>query len=161
MTVKRTFNYQLFVWGTVYKLSYYALVAQVSYFCSCQGEIFSALWIVQTGSDAQPASYFMDISYPGGGRDSSVVIATRYGLDGLGIESRWGWDFPHPSRPALRPTQSPVQWLPGGKAAGEWCWQPTPSKYRGHERVELYLYLPSALVACYGENHYVCPFLPR
>jgi len=38
------------------------------------------------------------------GRDSSLSIATRYGLDGLGIESRWGWDFPHPSRPALGPT---------------------------------------------------------
>ena len=38
------------------------------------------------------------------GRDSSVGIATRYGLDGPGIESRWGRDFPHPSRPALGPT---------------------------------------------------------
>ena len=47
------------------------------------------------------------------GRDSSVGIATRYGLDGPGIESRWGRDFPHPSRPALRITQSPVQWVPG------------------------------------------------
>ena len=26
----------------------------------------------------------------GMGRDSSVGIATRYGLDGPGIESRWG-----------------------------------------------------------------------
>jgi hypothetical protein len=40
------------------------------------------------------------------GRDSSVGIATRYGLDGPGIQSRWGRDFPHPSRPALGPTQS-------------------------------------------------------
>jgi hypothetical protein len=32
------------------------------------------------------------------GRDSSVGIATGYGLDGLVIESRWGRDFPHPSR---------------------------------------------------------------
>jgi len=46
-------------------------------------------------------------------RDSSVRIATRYGLDGLGIESRWGRDFPHPSRPALRPTQPSTQWVPG------------------------------------------------
>ena len=30
-----------------------------------------------------------------------------------------------------------------GKAAGAWCWPPTPSKRRGHERVELYLYSPS------------------
>jgi hypothetical protein len=24
-------------------------------------------------------------------------------------KSRWGRDFPHPSRPALRPTQSPIK----------------------------------------------------
>jgi hypothetical protein len=33
------------------------------------------------------------------GQDSSVGIATRYGLEGPGIESRRGRDFPHPSRP--------------------------------------------------------------
>ena len=42
-------------------------------------------------------------------RDSVVGIVTRYGLDGLGIESQWGRNFPHLSRPALRPTQPPVQ----------------------------------------------------
>ena len=47
------------------------------------------------------------------GRDSSVGIATRYGLDGPGIESRWRRDFLHPSRQALGPTQSPIQWAPG------------------------------------------------
>jgi hypothetical protein len=37
-------------------------------------------------------------------RPGSVVgIATDYGLDGPGIESRWGRDFPPLSRPALRP----------------------------------------------------------
>jgi hypothetical protein len=54
------------------------------------------------------------------GRDSSVGIATRYGLDGPGIESRWGRDFPHPPRPAPGPTQPPKRWVPGvsrGKAA--------------------------------------------
>ena len=35
------------------------------------------------------------------GRDNSVGIATRYGLEVQGIESRWGRDFPRPSRPAL------------------------------------------------------------
>jgi hypothetical protein len=32
------------------------------------------------------------------GPGSSVGIATGYGLDGLGIESWWGWDFPHLSQ---------------------------------------------------------------
>jgi hypothetical protein len=48
-----------------------------------------------------------------GGRDSSVGIATGYGLDGPGVESRWGRNFSHTSRPALRLTQPPVQWVPG------------------------------------------------
>ena len=58
------------------------------------------------------------------GRDSTVGIATRYGLEGPVIGSRWGRAFPHPSRPALGPTQPPIQWepghLPGVKAAGVW-----------------------------------------
>jgi hypothetical protein len=33
----------------------------------------------------------------------SVGLATGSGLDGPGIESRWGRDFPHLSRPALGP----------------------------------------------------------
>jgi len=52
------------------------------------------------------------------GRDSSVGIANGYGLDGPGIEFRWGRDFPQLSRTALRPTQPRVQWasvFPGGK----------------------------------------------
>ena len=41
-------------------------------------------------------------------RDSAVGIATRYELDGPGIESRWGRGFQHLSRQALRPIQPPI-----------------------------------------------------
>ena len=45
------------------------------------------------------------------GPDSVVGIASGYGLNGPGIECRWGQDFPHLSRPALWPIQPPVQWV--------------------------------------------------
>ena len=52
------------------------------------------------------------------GRDSSVGIATCYGMDGPGIESRWGRDFPHLPRPALWSAHTPIyngyRVFPGG-----------------------------------------------
>ena len=47
------------------------------------------------------------------GPGSSVGIATELRNGRCGIESRWGRDFPHLSIPALRPKQTPVQWVPG------------------------------------------------
>jgi hypothetical protein len=47
------------------------------------------------------------------GRVISVGIATGYGLDGPGIETRWWRDFPYLSRPTLGSIQPPVQWVPG------------------------------------------------
>ena len=46
------------------------------------------------------------------GPGSSVGIATDYGLDVPGLNPGWDEIF-RPSRPALGPTQPPVQWLPG------------------------------------------------
>jgi hypothetical protein len=74
-------------------------------------------------------------------------LDTRYELDGPGIESRWGRDFPHPSWPALGPTKPPYtkgtgSFL-GGESAGAWRWPPTPFIAEFNERVELYLYSPS------------------
>jgi len=78
------------------------------------------------------------------GSDSIVGIATGYRLDGPGIESRWRQDFPHLSRPALGPTKSSVQWVPGlsrvQRVTRPWRWPFTPFQCRGHERIELYLY---------------------
>jgi len=82
----------------------------------------------------------------GRGPGSSVGIATGYRLDGPGIESRWGRDFPYLSRPTLGPTQPPVQWVPGlsgGKERPGRDADPSPpSSAVGQERVELYLYSP-------------------
>ena len=92
-------------------------------------------------------------------RDSVVGTATRYGLDGQGIESRWGRGFPFLSRSVLEPTQPPVHWYRasflGGKAAWAWRWPPTPSSAEVKERVALYLW---DIVACYRVN-FTLPFL--
>jgi hypothetical protein len=58
---------------------------------------------------AETSWYLLVVSFNSCGPGSSVSIATDYGLGGPGIESRWGRDFPHLSRPALGPTQPPVQ----------------------------------------------------
>ena len=76
------------------------------------------------------------------GRDNSVGVATRYGLDGPGIESRVvGRDFPHPSRPVLDPPSllyNGHRVFPGGNVAGVWRWPPTLPIAEVKERVELY-----------------------
>ena len=83
---------------------------------------------------------------------SSVGIAARYGLDGPRIQSRWGRNFPHASRPALGPTQPPVQWIPGlsrgVKRPGRDADHPPPAKCRGQERVELYKQYLNIYLAC-------------
>ena len=43
------------------------------------------------------------------GQESSVGIATHDGLHGPGIDARYGRDFPHPSTPAVEPTEPFVQ----------------------------------------------------
>ena len=82
-----------------------------------------------------------------GGRDSSVGIATRYGLDGPGIESWWGRDFPHPSRPSLGAHPASCTMgagsFPGVKRPGLGADPPTPIfSAEVLNWVQLYLYPP-------------------
>ena len=77
------------------------------------------------------------------GRDSSGGTATRYGLDGSGIESRWGARFSHPSRPAQGLTQPLSGSFPEVNRLGRDVDQPTQSSAKIKEKVELYLYSSS------------------
>jgi hypothetical protein len=74
---------------------------------------FYEIWIFSIDFRKKKPIYFINILAVGVGRDSSVGIATRYGLGGPGIEYRRGRDFPHPSRPALGPIQPPKQRVSG------------------------------------------------
>jgi hypothetical protein len=83
------------------------------------------------------------------GRNSSVSIATRYGLDGPEIEfRRVGARFSAPVQngPGAHPTSytyNGYRVFPGGKAAEAWRLPPTPSSTEVKEREELYIYSPS------------------
>jgi hypothetical protein len=118
-----------------------------------------------------PAVIFFRITAPDGiihvvfaqgmGRDSSFDIATRYRLDSPGNESRWGRDFPRPSRPALGPTQAPIQWVLGlswgVKRPGHGIDHPPPSSAEVKERVELYPCSTSEpLWPVIGWTNYLC-----
>ena len=77
------------------------------------------------------------------GRNSSVGIATRYGLDGPGIESRWRRDFPHPPwGPACLLCNGYRVSFPGVKRPGRGVDHP-PSSADVKERAGLYFYSPS------------------
>jgi len=80
-------------------------------------------------------------------RDSSVGIATHYGLGGPGIEFRWGARFftPVHTDPGAHPASYTMGTgsLPGVKRPGRGVDHPPPSSAEVKEGVELYLYSPS------------------
>jgi hypothetical protein len=88
-------------------------------------------------------------------RDISVGMALRYGLDdrGSGFDARRGLGiflFTTASRPALGPTQPPIQWVPGAlslgvKRSGREVDHSPPSSAEVKECVELYLHSPIRL----------------
>ena len=67
---------------------------------------------------------------------------TRYGLEGPGIEFRWGQDFPHPSKPILGPSSLLYNGyrlsFPGVKRPGRGVDHPLPSNVEVKVRAELY-----------------------
>jgi hypothetical protein len=74
------------------------------------------------------------------GRDGSVGIATRDGLDGAGIESPRGRErffAPVQTGPEAHPVSYGYQVFPMCKAAGAWRRPPTPSSGKVTETVEL------------------------
>jgi hypothetical protein len=91
--------------------------------------------------------YIIPFQYLYVGRDSSVGIATRYGLDGPGIESLWGAIF---SAPVQTDSEAhPTSYTMGTgsflglKRHGSGVGHPPPSSAEVTERIELYLYSPS------------------
>jgi hypothetical protein len=83
------------------------------------------------------------------GRDSSVGIATRHGLDGAGIESRWGAKFSAPGQtgPGVHPASYTVGTgsFTGVKRPGRGVDNTLSSSAEVEEKVKLYLYSPTGL----------------
>ena len=79
------------------------------------------------------------------GTDISVGIATRYGLDGPGIQYQWGARFSAPVQngPAIQAASctAGTGYFPGVKRSGHGADHPLSSA-EVKERVQLYLYSP-------------------
>jgi hypothetical protein len=86
-------------------------------------------------------------SVPESGPGSAFRILTWYGLDGPGIESRWGARYfaPVQTGPGTHPAsfKMGMGYLPGVKLPGRDVDHLPHSNVEFKERVELYLYSPS------------------
>ena len=129
--------------------------AHISYACSFTGNImstekkdFSTCSVLDVKRSVGPPSrrYHVGTGDTSGSRSAAILvngIATRYRLDGSGTESSGRRDFPHPCRPALGPTQPPLQReLPGVKRPSSGANHTPGSSAEIKERVELHLYSP-------------------
>jgi len=94
----------------------------------------SRFWMYLYPSESYPSVHERCgwITFLSAGRDSSVGTAASYGTDGSGIESPWGRSFPHPSRPAVGPTQPLVEWKRNLVAHSD----AREEKWRGKRRME-------------------------
>ena len=104
--------------------------------------------LVRTQDIAASEMIFSRDSTRFSGLDSSVGIASGYGWTVRGSNPGGQRDFLHPLRPAVGPTQPPIQWVqglsPGWKSdRGRGIDHPPPSSAEVKKRVEVYLYSPS------------------
>ena len=90
-------------------------------FTTCKYKLWNVLWARSDGMLSPSSLRYNQCTYVQSldmRQDSGNGITTGHGLVGPGIKSQWGWDFPHPSRWDLGPTQPP--------ATGAWSWPPNP-----------------------------------
>jgi len=108
---------------------------------------FLYVWSTLYVSSAHLSVWYQQTLWVGIAQSESWLC---YGLDGPGIESRWGGEiFPHPSRTALGPPSllyNEYRVFLGCKAAEAWRWTPIPFNAEVKEKVELYLYSLSGLL---------------
>ena len=94
---------------------------------------------LNSGFIQQKYSSCLPQQFPG----SVVGIATGYGLDGSGIESRWGGEISATvhTGPGAHPASCTMGTVsfPGVKSGRGVTLTPHPFQYRGQERVDLYL----------------------
>ena len=85
-------------------------------------------------------------------RNSSVGIATRYGLDGPGIESQWGGPVQTGSEAHTHPASYIMRTgsFPGVKQSRRGVDHPPPSSAEVKERIELYLFPSLGLMNVLG-----------
>ena len=88
--------------------------------------------------------YFRTLSVSSVGRVSSVGIGTRYGLDGPGIQSQWGRDFPIQTGPGAYQASYTMDTVsfPRVMRLGRDVDHPSLSSAEVKERIWLYLYSP-------------------
>ena len=125
--------------------------------------IFTLFYVVATPLEKSSGQKsFIDVTQLNVGRNSSVGIATRYWLDGSGIESRCGAKFSAPVRtgPGAQPASCAVgsRSFQGVKRPGRGVEHPSPSSPEAKEREELYLcspFGPSWLVLWRSSNFHL------